>query len=64
MLDRRKLTEMEYSGNTENYQRNNGARPKAMREERKDPDLKKFKTRERFDEIFRVAVVGETVRQG
>ena len=53
---------MEYSGNTENHPRNNGARPKATREERKDPDLKKFKTRERFDEIFRVAVVGETVR--
>ena len=53
---------MEYSGNAENHPRNNGARPKVTREESKEPDQKKLKTRERFDEIFRVAVVGETVR--
>ena len=51
-----------YSGNTENHRRCNGARPKAAREESKKSDLKKFRTRERFDEIFRVAVVGDTVR--
>ena len=50
---------MKYSGNIEN----NGARPKATRDESKEPDLK-FKTRESFDEIFRIAVVGENVRLG
>ena len=42
----------------------NGARPKATKDESKKSDLEKFKTRERFDEIFRVAVVGGTVRRG
>ena len=42
----------------------NGAGPKATKDESKKSDLEKFKTRERFDEIFRVAVVGGTVRRG
>ena len=45
------------------YSGNNGARTKATRDHSKEPDLK-FKTRERFDEIFRLALVGETVRLG
>ena len=55
-----------YSGNIENHRRCNGARPKAAREESKEPepDLKRFRRRERFNEIFRVAVVGDTVRLG
>ena len=46
---------IKYSGN---IRMNNGA----TRDEKKKSDLKKFKTRKRFDEIFRVAVVGGTVR--
>ena len=50
------LMSLKYSGN-------NGARPKATRRDQgKEAGLKKLKTRERFDEIFRIAVMGETVR--